>query len=394
MKRLLFIGDSPTVNTGFGTVAAAILDGIKQDWEICVLGINYYGDYHSLQHVYRLYTTGMEDPYGLSRIPKLLKELQPDCILMLNDPWVCCRYLTKIRSIDQNIPVVVYTPVDSLNLQQKYVNPLNQATCVVAYTQFGIDELINAGLNVPYAVIPHGVDTDIMHPVDQVEARDILGLDHDSFFILNVDRNSPRKRLDVALYIFAEWLKKYPHDNARFYYHGALKDEGIDVVQFADYLGIVDRLNVTAEDLHPSLGIKREAMKYIYSMADVFLKVCGSEGWGLTLHEAMACKVPCIVPDYSALSEWPKNGVFYVPVDDIPSVTPNALNTVHKLPNIHWTIEALEILYQDAQLRKELGERGYNVATQDRFQWSNVAQQFNIVLHKALEGISITNDNK
>src|SRR6185503_10536800 len=121
-----------------------------------------------------------------------------------------------------------------------------------------------------------------------------------------VDRNAPRKRLDLGMYYFSEWVKDKP-ENVMFYYHGALKDEGWDIGDLARYLGIDKRLVLSHQDLNPALGFPLEAMKLVYNLADVKLS-CATEGWGFTAMESMACGVPNIALAYSALGEWARGG--------------------------------------------------------------------------------------
>lgn len=104
----------------------------------------------------------------------------------------------------------------------------------------------------------------------------------------------------------------------------------------------------------------------------------------LPIMEAMACKIPCLVPDYSALSEWPKGGVHYTPINRrAPWHNPNMLNTTHFFIDVDQAIENLEYLYQNKQYRDELAERGYKLVTGKEFQWKTLAKQFDTLLRNA-----------
>lgn len=88
----------------------------------------------------------------------------------------------------------------------------------------------------------------------------------------------PRKRVDTFIYIFAKWLEKYPHDNAYMHYHGATRDLGIDVEEWAHYLGVDNKLILTAKNLDSGVGIPVDKLKYIYSNANVYVQACANEG--------------------------------------------------------------------------------------------------------------------
>lgn len=101
----------------------------------------------------------------------------------------------------------------------------------------------------------------------------------------------------------------------------------------------------------------------------------------MPLHEAMACGIPSIVPDYSALSDWPTlqktvDSVAYVPVTKDPVLNNNGINTIHRMIDIDAAIETLESLYQDNQRRLDLGAAGLKVATDKRYMWKNISKQF------------------
>lgn len=392
--KLAVISDWVHANSGFGNVAKGILYNLRDKYDIAQLAINYSGDYHISQNDFRLYHTG-DHVYGINKIAHFLKKEKPDLIFIIQDPFIADRLITKVRTIESNTPALLYTPVDSPNVPSHFVTLLNQFDHVVAYTEFGRKELLASGLAKPTSVISHGVDLELYHPVDKQEARNALGIPNDGRFIVGyIAVNQPRKKIDVWLYTINEWLKRYPHDDVYCFYHGQLqRQNGLDIPQYIQYL---DRLNADVAAEHrleerfmttsddPMFQVKPEYMKYMYGTLDLYFHACANGGWEMPVHEAMACKVPCIVPDYSALSEWPNGGVFYVPVTDTPDAVTSGANTVHRTLDIYWAIEALENLYQSETLRNELGNRGYEVATQDKFLWPNIALEFDTLFTNLL----------
>lgn len=254
---------------------------MHKTWDISILGINYYGDPHPVQQKAQLWSpTGVQqgDVYGYNRIRTLLMNTNPDAVLVINDPWVAAEYV----GLWDDTPGVkiLYTPVDSANVKPMYPQRLNKGyDHVIGYTQFGIDELTRAGLNLPTSVIPHGVDDQMYFPMDQREVRKQLEIDPEWFIVQVVDRNQIRKRIDLALYYFAQWVQmtdKPP--NVKFHYHGALMDEGWDIGQLAYDLGIDDRMIYSHRNLNPAHGFPVEAMKLVYNVADIKLSTTMGEG--------------------------------------------------------------------------------------------------------------------
>lgn len=196
MKKLLVIADSPTCNTGFGTVTRNILDNLPSGFDIAILGVNYYGDPHPAQKKYRIYSPAVgQDVYGFGRIPRILAQEQPDVIWILNDIWLCAEYVLVIRRSHKTIPIVIYTPIDSEHIKAEFVAPLaDPFVTLITYTDFAKQEIIKAGYQRPIHVIPHGVDLGNFYPVNRLEARNMIYANsplasQDPFIVLYVARN-------------------------------------------------------------------------------------------------------------------------------------------------------------------------------------------------------------
>ena len=161
---------------------------------------------------------------------------------------------------------------------------------------------------------------------------------------------------------------------------------GIDILDYADYCGIGDRMIVTSHEMGLHNMVPVERLKLIYNSADVFWKPCASEGWGLSLHEAMACAIPSIAPRSSALAEWPNGAIEYVEVmPNMPFVNTSMVNTIMDTPDMESFITAAEKLYNDKDYRKDLGFKGFKRATQARFKWEAIAVQFGAIFNTLLK---------
>jgi D-inositol-3-phosphate glycosyltransferase len=397
-KTLLVIADSPTCHTGFGVVSENILLNLPStEWDIHVLALNYFGDHHKYQTRFKLYNpTAGNDVYGFNRLRELIVQVQPHMIFIINDPWMVNEYVLRIRKISPDVPIVAYTPVDSPGIKPEFIAALNQTQHIVSYTQFGVDELRKSGITVPISVIPHGVNPGIFNPIPHAQARrELYGgvkeLEARSpYVVLYVARNQPRKRVDLFVYTMFKWLQKYPHDDVVMHYHGAPKgDLGNDIQYLVEYfgktLGVKDfdkRLILTSKTMTAASGLPADKMRIMYSGADLYFQVCAVEGWGLPLMEAMACGVPALVPNYSALTEWPNGAVEYVKVHDTPWMNINNIDTHHKFIDVDDAVEKLEYLYQNKERRDELGKLAVKHVTQKKFMWKEIAAQFNTILHQ------------
>lgn len=375
--RLLWVGDA-LVPTGFATVTHAVLDHLRHEWEVIVSGVNYEGAAHDLP--YRVMPARQGgDMWGMNRFQDLCAEFDPAAVVVNNDWWNVAQF-AKIAPA--GVPVIGYMPVDGGNLDPETMEELNKLHAAVWYTNFGHREACAAGFTGQRHIIPHGIDTELFQPCERHEARRLLGLKlaPNAFIVGNVNRNQPRKRLDLTIQIFAAWIKQHRIANAHLLLHCAQKDIGWDLRKVATYYGVADRLILTGGEGMSDLQ-DAGRLKYIYSSLDAQMTTTLGEGWGLTTMEGMACGIPQIVPDSSALGEWA------APAVKIPcsrTLIHPEINTAGALVDEAPFVAALQALYQSKAARSRLAAQGLAHVRSEAFRWENVAGQFAGVLATAV----------
>lgn len=379
MKRLLWIGDAVAA-TGFARCTHHVLDGLKDEWDVHVLGINYMGDPHPYPYaIYPAWAGG--DAFGIQRTEQLCRDLKPDLVVVQNDPWNVPTYVKKIPG---TVPIVASMPVDGKNCKAKGLNGLALA---IFWTAFGEWEAKEGGYTGPSTVIPLGVDLDLYRPIDRAEARLKAGLSEDmqrAFIVGNVNRNQPRKRLDLTVEYFAAWTERHSIDDAYLFLLVApTGDQGYDLPQLMKYYGFGGerkRLIILTPEI--GKGLPEALLPSVYSCFDVQLTTTQGEGWGLTTMEGMACGVPQIVPAWSALGEWAANASVQVPCS-ATAVTPNFINVLGGVADKDATVSALQDLYRHTKTREWWSGAGTALVHCNRFRWENIAKKFS----EALRGI-------
>ncbi len=377
--RLLWVGDA-LVPTGFATVTHAVLDHLRHDWEVIVSGVNYDGAAHDLP--YRVMPARQDgDMWGMNRFQHLCTEFDPSAVVINNDWWNVAQFA---RIAPVKVPIIGYMPVDGGNLDPAAMVELNRLHAAVWYTDFGHGAAGLAGFTGQRQVIPHGIDSEVFRPSDRRASRQKLGLaiPPDAFIVGNINRNQPRKRLDLTIQIFAAWIKQHGISNAHLLLHCAQKDTGWDLRRVAAYYGVADRLILTgAEDIRDLQDVHR--LRSIYNCLDVQMTTTLGEGWGLTTMEGMACGIPQIVPDSSALGEWAK------PAIKIPcsrTLIHPEINTAGALVDEVPFVAALQALYQSKATRVRLAAEGLAHVRGEDFRWETVAGQFHALLAAAAPG--------
>jgi D-inositol-3-phosphate glycosyltransferase len=379
MRNLLWIGDA-CVSTGFARATHYTLDVLKNSWNVSVLGINYDGDPHSYPYpVYPARGRG-GDLFGLSRVPEMIQKTRPDVIVVQNDPWNVPHYL----KVTGNVPVVGAIAVDGKNCAGRGLNGLKLA---IFWTKFAEDEAKLGGYSGPSAVVPLGVDLDIYKPMPRHEARRALGMppQFDKAFIFgNVNRNQPRKRLDLCVSYFAEWIKTRGIDDAYLFFHTApTGEQGYDVSQLAHYYGIARHLILAEPEI--GHGDTEARLCETYNCFDAMITTTQGEGFGLPTFEGMACGIPQIVPDWAGLGELCEDAAIKVPCTEI-ACTPNKINVIGGIADRQGMIEAMDALYScsHGQLWARCRDRGIALVHQDRYRWPNIGRAFAEALDKAL----------
>ena len=397
---VLVVGDG-VVPTGFARVLHSLIDRLKDRWDFHHLALNYDGGPHTLD--WQVYPAGAEgDFFGANRLGALVESIRPRLVFLLNDPWILGRYLEPLEKLRETFPIVAYSPVDAGPLDLSLIEPLHRLDALVLYTEFGrrqIEEAfaprrLDPGFPFPMVrVIPHGVDTELFHPwpdegghSGRQRAREKLfpGPDHfrDDFIVLNANRNQPRKRIDLTIKGFALFARDKP-PGVRLYLHMGVEDCGWNVVALARRYGIEDRLILTA--VEPFLpAVADEVLNWIFNACDVGINTSLGEGWGLVNLEHAATGAAQIVPRHSACEElWQGSALLLEPAF---SLTTERILTEGRIVSPEEVARALESLYRDPALRASLSAAALRVATRPEYQWSRIAEEWDLLFRELLDG--------
>jgi glycosyltransferase involved in cell wall biosynthesis len=373
--RLLWIGDAGA-STGFERSTRYICAELNKTFEVHVLGINYHGDPHGYPFkVWPCMPGG--DFMGIGRVKQLVEHLGPSVVILQNDPWHVQNYLQRIG----NVPVIGYIAIDGKNAKGTELNGLAHAAF---WTQFALDEARKGGYVGPASVIPLGVDLEIYKPVDKLEARERTGvaraitrrgLSPDAFIIGVVGRNQWRKRLDLTMEYFAEWVHSRDITDALLWVHSApSRNDAWDLVDMAKLFRVAER--VAVPNIPESVeGTPEPIMARTIACFDALFTTTLGEGFGLPMFEAMACGVPVIAPDWSGLGELLKDAACLVPCTSI-AVHPDQTNTVGGIMDKRQGVEALDVMYRDRVKLGRLRQAALERAHEDRFRWESAGAAF------------------
>ena len=471
--RILALCDSPTAATGFAHVSKNVLRRLAKTgkYEIDVLGINYYGDYYDReQHPYNIYPAcpqGYSDMYGRGRLLNAINGyeskfgLKPpwDIIFTIQDPFI-------IEGLGLNFPFadqlkvaeelwkrtvspeawfkwIGYFPVDATIKENWVTKSIALVDFPVAYCEWGLDqinqydrehfELIfnlamkeneskrTAKMLIPtlkdrISVIHHGVDIDVFKPLPKREVEEFkkeffhgVDLKPDTYLVINVSRNQPRKDLARTMAAFAEFKKKVK--NSHLYLHCKEEDTGGSIHEIARNFNLIPGEDYSCPmDFNAGVGYTVEVVNKIYNAADLCVTTTLGEGWGFITTEAMATQTPIVAPNISSildifdshvpegkdLNEWLDNGGW----DKVRGVPVKAGSTssewmclglednerIRPLTNVEDLVSKMLFVYNNPGKIQPIVRRAYEWV--QGLTWENITKQWEAVFDRAYKDLS------
>jgi glycosyltransferase involved in cell wall biosynthesis len=400
VAKVLWIGDAGCT-TGFARVTHSIGERLVSQFghEIEVLAINHIGDWWDTN--LKLFPPAtMRNPgdvYGKQRVVEMLSHM-PQLVIMLGDPQVLVQYLFENpydaqKKLMTTFPIIGYIPIDGHNHPPGW-SLLGEVMRRVAMSKFGQAQMPGS------ALVYHGVDTETFYPVSAAkpinikiptavipvsskrECKQAFGFDPDDFLVLRVDTNSGRKDWAASWKALQPVMKR--HKNVIAHFHGEKLgvDSAVNMVALTDR-NLATKARFNFPDLHSSFnGWPISHMQALMNAADLFISTSRGEGFGLTIAEAMACGVPVIAQNVSAIPEVVgPGGILLEPQREI--TVPSGED--QWLCDIDAFTEAIEHLYSSRAERRKLGAaaRQHVVAN---FSWDTAAVQFNDLITEVLAG--------
>jgi len=280
-----------------------------------------------------------EQGFGYKKLPEVIKEFKPEVVIVYNDALVVCRFIEEMnRQLNaderRQFKLVVYLDQVYKGQRPAFMDLIRkEASVVFAFTERWrqvLEQQFTGDAPKPrLRVLRHGFTPDMFSAVDKVKIRAGLGLPPNAFLMLNVNRNSPRKRYDILIRAFVELVVKYP-TKPIFLLCICDKGEKGGYPLFEIYLNEINKRKVALDLFATRLMVSNvdqalpdSEINNLYNAADIGVSTSEGEGFGLCQLEQMGVGVPQVVPDILGLNEFctEKNSIivptkvnYYVPV--------------------------------------------------------------------------------
>jgi glycosyltransferase involved in cell wall biosynthesis len=391
--KILWVGDSPTVNTGFGIVSKHILKQLhSRGHQITVLGVNHHGEpYNREEYPYDIHPCGdgggPDSVFGFGRLWNILPKVQPDVLFLFNDPWIIESYLNH-RPDNISAPylkTIGYYPIDAGPIKPDTAETLTKKLdAQICYSHFAERIIIEANKGKRpdnLYQIYHGVDTHIYKPLNQQAVRKELGIPLDAWVVGMVARNQYRKRFDILMSAFAKFAKD--KDDVKLYLHTVTRDVGYDIADLiSNQFNLGGKIILTADMDSPAQGVPEDMLNLIYNAFDVNALISLGDGFGLPVAESMATGCPQIVSDHSCLKELVEGHGGLTVKTGAWLLHTAGINTWGGLTDEADLAKKLQWAYSHKDIMRKYGEEGYKYITQDQFSWNHIGDQFQDIISK------------
>lgn len=386
--------------TGFATVSKNLVkhwkshfgDNIKLD--ICA--VNYFGDDYKEGDNVRVISAKKKDvakdDFGRYVFMRSLKDGDYDLIFILQDLGVIVPTIKYLKEIQKEKKVagktvfksILYFPVDFALTPNLGVD-LEFFDYLATYTEYGKSQVLRLKpqLVKKLHVIPHGNDMEDFHPIDPKDSQEFrnqfFGENSNKFIITNVNRNQSRKDIPTTIFGFLEYWEEY-NKNAFLYLHMDAKDPmgwNLRAILAQTPLREGRDFKLTDEQ-YLQKGAPVELIKNIYNASDVFLTTATGGGWELSVTEAMACKLPTIIPNHTSLAEIGRSGERAYMLNTLYPIVAMVDNVIRFQSDLYEIAETLDNVYKykrDKALDHNLKiENAYQFVSNLR--WDGIAKTF------------------
>ena len=306
--KVLMVGDSPFLTTGFGRVQKQALTAfLAKGWTVAtVTGLQTEATETTLPVKQYVPTKG--DNLGLLRVSDAVAEFEPDAIYATGEPGSITAFA---HVLPVRIPFVAYVPIEGEPIAYGDWRSILQTIDFFTCSEYGqrIVKRDVFGKDVDY--VYHGVDHDVFRPDDENRAatRKLLGWE-DKFVVMTVGANVRRKQHPRLFEAIALLGKRYKQDDIILYDHTVPFQrhwlEGWHLPQVADAMGVHDKVVFNPKLTGFGASVPEgttdglPGLADLYRAADLFVLPSQVEGFGLPIAEAMASGLPVLVTKYAA----------------------------------------------------------------------------------------------
>lgn len=339
--------------------------------------------------------------FGEKEIGDYIKKNPQDIIIIFNDSIITTALVgTLVKECwdeKKNFKLISYMDQVYKYQKKEYIQILNTFfDGIITFTPYWEEIATKLGITKPLYNFPHGFDYNLYYPIPQTIARLYYNYNDDDFIILNLNRNQPRKRWDISIIAWANFLVMC--------YNKFKKISNLKLVVGTQINGYWDLMEVFNNEIrfteipweeakdtifkidNPQQLSDRD-INILYNSCDIGLNTADGEGFGLCTFEGLGVGKPQVASylggmieflsdDYSFKIE-PKSYIYL----DHKSV---GIGGKAELISPHECAEIFFKYYMDRNLLKKHGENARkHILT--HYRWETLVEYFYKNIIKKIE---------
>ncbi|MFY8161616.1 MAG: glycosyltransferase [Candidatus Kapaibacteriota bacterium] len=386
--------------TGFATVSKNLVQNWKQEYgnkmQLDIVAVNYFGDNYSEGDNIRVISAKkkdiVKDDFGRYVFMATLKSSDYDLIFILQDLGVivpCIKFLKEIQnekkiSGKKQFKSIFYFPVD-FALTPNLAVGLEFFDYLATYTEYGKSQVLrlNPKLIKKLDVIPHGNNSQDFYPLPKDETlafrKEYFGDNSNKFIVTNINRNQSRKDIPTTIFGFLEYWEEY-NKNAFLYLHMNWKDPmGWNLKTILSQTPLREGVDyMFPSEENASKGASIELVNKIYNASDMYINTCTGGGWELGITEAMATKLPVLIPNHTSLKEIGGSGKRAYMLDTLYPIVAQVDNIIRLQSDLYEIAEKINLIKEEKDKNSETYQKKVEGAYQyvSSLKWSDIAKKF------------------
>lgn len=274
-----------------------------------------------------------EEGFGFNKIHDYLEMVNPDVVMIYNDPLIIYRFIEAMKHERGKSPYKLWVYVDQV--YSGIALPLilqinNHADRIYCFTDIWKKKYLEYKEFPDVQVLEHAIDPAVFTNMTQEQRKSVrknLNISDDAIVFINANRNSERKRLDLTISGFVELMNRRPTQKlylllvtnvnpqmGSFYDLQRILGEeinraGLDMQEYGRRVMMID----TA----PPNVIDDGGINQLYNISDIGVNTSDGEGFGLCQLEHMYTGAPQVVTDIGSYRSFLDEKVAeFIPVGD------------------------------------------------------------------------------
>jgi glycosyltransferase involved in cell wall biosynthesis len=318
-RTIVIAATHPLQCTGYARVGATLANGLaERGWRVVYWGYQNLtpASGRTMHAGVRVIDVGERVgdgwSFGQGVFKACVDDVQPDIVLLYNDVMILNSFLDVLPPQGATRPYSIVCYMDMVHANEHpglVTGILTRSDMQWVFADRWKRELEMRGATHVHTV-PHGMDQAMTQVMDQAmtttiskrnAAKKSLGIDESTFLVVNTNRNSYRKCLDLTVDGFLRFWKTHPDARLMLNNVGST-DSGYDIPHVVDTsaraLGLHQHIPTLLESVImgvPNGGFLDDRLvATMYMAADVCVNTCNGEGFGLCALEGACLETPQI----------------------------------------------------------------------------------------------------